>query len=115
MPFVEILWKSDQVSRDNVVRLRDGARVIIARRFTEVDPEHVVTPAMVDVRVSRVGELDLIGPDLFVTILARTEDARMRGRDDLIGRITADIEALGSPPATMVELVLTNRASVYRY
>lgn len=62
-----------------------------------------------------VGALDLIGPDLLVTVLARREEARVREQQKVVERITHDLQACGPPPDTMVELVLTNRASVYRY
>ena len=115
MPFVDILWKPSVVAEEQVIAVRDAVRATVASTLTAYDPQHLVTEAMVDVRVQPVGALDAIGPDLYVTVYAREEPARDANKLVVIERITKAARDASCPPDTMVELVLTNRSSVYDY
>lgn len=115
MPYVDVLWKPDRLAADVLQALVDVLCEVVGETLTAADPEHVVKPGMVDVRVSTVGPHDRIGPDLYITVLARTEPARDRHRVRIAEQITAGVLALDVPSDTLVELVLTNRTSVYDY
>lgn len=93
--------------------MRDLLRSAAAEALTGVDPDHIVTPAMVDVRVMEVGPLDVVRASLFVTLLARHEPQRAQRAD----RIVAEIQDVASSevPDTVVELVLTDHASSFDY
>lgn len=115
MPFVEVIWKPDQISADALVRLCDQLPTIVAAAVTLHDPAHPVTAAMVDVRVATVGPHDRINPELYVTVLARSEPERDAHKVAIVKEITEALRRLGPPPETLVELVLTNRVSLYDY
>lgn len=115
MPFVEVLWKPEQLDEPALVRLCDALPMIVATVMQKYDPDHVVLPSMVDLRVGLVGPHDRISPALYITVLARTEPLRDRNRLAIVGRITTDVQRRGAPPDTLVELVLTNRVSLYEY
>ena len=115
MPFVEVIWKPDHFSSQALAGLCDVLPEIVAGSMTRFDAAHLVTAAMVDVRVSTVGQYDRINPDLYVTVLARSEPARDTHKIAIVGEISEAVRRLGSPPDTMVELVLTNRVSLYDY
>lgn len=115
MPFVEVVWKPKHLSSQALVSLCDELPAIVARTLTVHDPAHLVTAAMVDVRVMTVGPYDRINPHLYVTVLARTEPGRDAHKLTIVGKISEALRRLGSPPDTLVELVLTNRVSLYDY
>jgi len=115
MPFVDITWDPDRLDAPGLVRLRDELPSIVATALTTHDPGHLVTAAMVDIRVTSVGEYDRINRDLYVTVLARTEPGRDAHKLAIVRRISDAAMQLGAPAGTMVELVLTNRVSMYDY
>lgn len=115
MPYVEILWKPEQLDESLLEGLCIRLQQAVGAALTQHDPDHPVTPEMVDVRVGLVGPHDRIGPDLYVTVLARTEPARDAGKAELVVAITEAVHDLGVPEDTLVELVLTNRVSTYDY
>ena len=114
MPFVEILYRS-HVGEATVVAVRDHLHQAVGSMFEEFDPDHVVTPAMVDVRCIPVGRLDAVRPDLLVTVLAREEPARHANRYEIARRLATLTRELAPDLDVMLEVVLTNRASTYEY
>lgn len=115
MPYVDILWKPEQLDERLLKSLCIQLQQAVGAAFTQYDPSHPVTPDMVDVRVGLVGPYDRIGPALYVTVLARTEPARDASRAELVAAITEAVHDHGVPEDTLVELVLTNRVSTYKY
>jgi len=117
MPFVEVIWKPDRLSVDALGAICAELPGIVAESFTlhDPDPAHVVTALMVDLRVIPIGPHDRINPAMYITVLARTEPARDAKKMAIVGEIAAGIRPLGSPDDTLVELVLTNRVSLYEY
>jgi hypothetical protein len=115
MPFVEIIWKPDHLSGPALSHLCDRLPTIVAEALTRHDPSHLVTPEMVDLRVSPVGLHDRINPDLYVTVLARTEPARDTHKVEIVDEIFHAVRRFDPPDDTLVELVLTNRVSLYEY
>ena len=115
MPFVDITWDPARLTADGLVRLRDNLPSIVARALTSHDPGHLVTGAMVDIRVTTSGLYDRLNRDLYVTVLARTEPERDINKLAIVRQISDAVRSLGAPTGTMVELVLTNRVSVYDY
>jgi len=108
-----MLWKPQYLEREQIVRVRDVLRSVAATALTGVDPDHLVTPAMIDVRVLEVGPLDVIRAPLFVTLLARHEPQRVQGS----GRVVAAIrDAVSSEvPDVVVEFVLTAHTTSFDY
>ncbi len=115
MPFVEVMWDPDHFPADGLLRLRDELPSIVARALTTRDPAHLVDPAMVDVRIIGVGPYDRINRSLYVTVLARTEPDRDTHKLAIVRDITDAVLGHGCPLDTLVELILTNRVSVYDY
>ena len=115
MPFVRVLWKESMFDSDDLARLASSLPGIVARTFSEFDPDHVVGPEMVDVRVEAVGRFDVLHTNMLVTVLARSEEARRRCRRGIVEDVTRGVQDVGCPPDTMVELVLTDRTSTYEY
>ena len=115
MPYVRILWKPDLLAEDRLLRLRDALPTIVAEALSRFDPQNIVTGEMVDLRIEQIGPLDLVHPDMLITIFARREPARHQSRDLITELITNGIVSVGCPANTMVELVLTDRTSTYRY
>jgi hypothetical protein len=115
MPFVEVIWKPDRMSTSRLKALCDELPGVVAETFTTHDPAHLVTEAMVDLRVTTVGPYDRVNPDLYVTVLARTEPARDAGKTEIVRGITEAVRRLEVPADVLVELVLTNRVSLYDY
>jgi hypothetical protein len=114
MPFVEILYGT-HVDEATVVAVRDCLHQTVGPVFEEFDPDHVVTPAMVDIRCIEVGDLDVVRPDVLVTVLAREEPARHAKRYEIAGRLTVLACELAPDLDVMLEVVLTNRTSTYNY
>lgn len=115
MPYVRVLWKPSEFGEVDLVRLRDSLPNVVGNALEGSDPDHTVTEEMVDVRIEPVGPLDLLHPAMLITVFARHETARHDARDRILEQITRAIEAVGCPPNTMIELVLTVRTSVYEY
>jgi hypothetical protein len=115
VPFVELLHDPERVEFAVVLAVRDALPSVIASHLEAVDPEHAVTPAMVDVRVLEASPHDRLACPLYVTILSRTEPARRHGHDAFVAAVTEDLGAVGLPLDAMVESILTDRASSYRY
>ena len=114
MPFVEILYHP-HVDEAIVVAVRDRLHQVVGSMFEEFDPDHVVTPAMVDVRCIPVGRLDAVRPELLVTVLAREEPARHANRYEIARRLASLTLELAPDLDIMLEVVLTERASTYDY
>jgi hypothetical protein len=115
MPFVEVIWKPDCLNELQLVKLCKALPDIVGSALTLHDPAHLVTAAMVDVRVSTPGPYDRINPHLYVTVLARSEPDREIHKLSIVSEIGCGVHRIGSPPDTLVELVLTNRVSLYNY
>jgi len=114
MPLVEILHHRD-VPADALVSLRDALQNDVAEVIGRYDQAHELTSAMVDLRVIEVGPLDRVRPQLLVTVLARDEPERSRQRMAIIAALTETVTAIFPDTDAMVELVLTNRVSIYEY
>jgi hypothetical protein len=115
VPFVELLHDPARVEVAVVLAVRDALPEVVASHLGSVDPDHQVTPAMVDVRVLEAGAHDRLACPLYVTILSRTEPARRAGHETFVAAVTDDLAAVGLPPHAMVESILTDRASSYHY
>lgn len=115
MPVVELHWKEDVVAVSMLLEIRDAVRVIVAESLVRVDPVHLVEPWMVDVRLTPVGPYDLVGPDLYVTIMTRVTHQREANKVALVNDIDGRLRRLALPDDTLVELLLSNRASTYDY
>lgn len=114
MPFVEILYRP-HVGDTTLTEIRDRLHQAVGGVFEEFDPDHVVTPAMVDVRCIEVGRLDVVRPDVLVTVLAREEPARHANRYEIARRLAALAGESAPDLDVMLEVVLTNRTSAYDY
>ena len=115
MPFVEVLRKDDRVNDQVLKELVPNLTLVVADVLSRLAPSHVVTPEMVDVVVRSVGPLDCVHPDLLVTVLARHEPDRDDKAERIIQEITAAVNECVGGVVAMVELVLTNRTSVFAY
>jgi hypothetical protein len=115
VPFVELRWDQQRLPKSIIIAVRDAVRPLLAEALTKADPDHVVTPVMVDVALRPYGEDDIIAPPAYVTMLARHESGRHRQRHHVVTAIFEGLVAAGAPPEVMVELVLTQRSSNYRY
>jgi phenylpyruvate tautomerase PptA (4-oxalocrotonate tautomerase family) len=115
MPYVQVLWKRDLLPEADLHEVTNATREFVAEAITSVDPSHPVAVEMVDLKVVIVERYDLIGPDLYVTVLARSEPEREENKAEIIDHITDGIASTSAPRNTLVELVLTNRVSRYDY
>jgi hypothetical protein len=115
MPFVRILWKPDTLDEAGLTKLRDASPGIVGDALHSFDPANVVRQDMVDVRIEVVGQLDLVHPDLLISVYARYEEARSASRHRIIDRLTRSFVALGVPRRSMIELVLSERVSTFEY
>lgn len=114
MPFVEILHHS-HVEEHTVVAIRNALHRSVGLVLERVDPDHAVTPAMVDLRCIPVGPLDIVRPDLLITVLARTEPDRHAHRETIADDLAQVVLEAAPGLDIIVELVLTNRTSTYEY
>jgi hypothetical protein len=113
MPFVHLRWRPTAFEEAEVIGIRDAIIPAVARLLTEADPAHLVTDAMVDVRVEEIGPLDRIRGNLFVTLLARDEPDRQAARSSILAELAAQLRQ--STDDVVVELVLTQHASSFDY
>lgn len=112
---MHVRWDGSRVAHDQVIVLRDALRRSVAASLTEADPEHAVDVDMVDVEVRANGPDDVIAVPVLVTVLARSEPLRRTARHEVAARLHAAAIEAGAPEDVMVELVLTDRTSAYRY
>jgi hypothetical protein len=103
------------VDEATVVALRDRLHQAVGSVFEEFDPDHVVTPAMVDVRCIQAGALDKVRPDLVITVLGREEPARHASRYEIASQLAMFMREMAPGLDILLEVVLTNRASTYDY
>jgi len=115
VPYVNVLWKPEHLAEPALDHLCERLQGVVAEALTDHDPDHLVSAPMVDVRVGTVGPHDRIGPDLYVTVLARSEAERDARRWEIVAAITEAVRRLGVPDDTLVEFILTNRSSIYDY
>ena len=115
MPFVHLRWRPGTFDEAAVVRIRDAVASASADILTEVDPEHIVTDPMVDLRVEPIGTLDRVRGDLFITLLARDEPARQENRRVITSRLEEAVRRLAGDAEVTVELVLTQHTSSFDY
>lgn len=114
MPFVEILY-GEGVEEETVVAVRDALHRAVGPVFERADPDHTVTPGMVDLRCIPVGPLDLVRPHLLITVLARTEPARHTQREGIADQLAMVVGEAAPGLDVMLEVVLANRTSTYEY
>lgn len=115
MPFVEILWNPARFTPDQLSQLREVVISAVAREFEFADPDHVVTPAMVDVRFLEQGPLDRLRSDLFITVLARSEERRRKQASSIAEAINEACINSTKYAAALTELVLTDHYSTFDY
>jgi hypothetical protein len=115
MPFLQILWAPDRVGEERIVRVRDHLIDVVGPALMSVDPDHVVNAAMVDAHLVEMGPLDRFRSDIFVTLLARTEPARVLGAASIVDVLTRSARDAASPTSVVVELVLTDHHSSFDY
>lgn len=115
MPFLDIFYRSEAVEESRLPAIRDAIRASVSESLTRHDPEHPVTPEMVDARLTPTGPLDVLNVDMLVSIRARSEPARHAARNQILAAVESGTDPIGVPPDTMIELILTDRSSVYQY
>jgi hypothetical protein len=114
VPFIEILYRAE-VDEDVVVAIRDALHRAVGVAFEDADPDHPVTAAMVDLRCIAVGPLDVVRPDVLITVLARTEPARHARRSVIAEQLARVVGEVAPDLDVMLEIVLTDRTSAYEY
>jgi len=112
---VEVLWNPDRLIPHRLEAVRGVIPRLVAGGLTREDPAHIVTPAMVDVRFTQIGPLDLVRSDVFVTVLARREVERQHSAADLASEWAAAVAAASGVSDAVVELVLTDHTSSFDY
>lgn len=111
---MEIIWDKNTLSQSKLEALRDTLPSLVSKNFSRIDKKHIVKPHHVEVHITRKDELDRIGADLYITILARFEKVRDRHRLELTRQLTKDImDSQDLPANTLVETVLTNHTTIY--
>jgi hypothetical protein len=98
-----------------IIRIRDVLGSAVAETLSESDPSHIVTDAMVDLRVEEIGPLDRIRSDLFVTLVARDEPCRQLNKSTIPEQLAAALREIVGSADVVVELVLTQHASSFDY
>ena len=114
MPFVEILHRRT-IDEVQLVAIRNALHHGVASVIGRHDPAHQLTPAMVDLRVIETGPLDQLRTDMLVTVLARNEPAREDHKRSIVAELTEIVTGIVPDADVMIELVLTNRTSIYEY
>jgi hypothetical protein len=114
MPFVDILWKPALLPAPRLRALCEHLPVVVTESIQQFDPHHRLTAQMVDLRVHEVGPYDKITPDIYVTVLARTEPAREEHQHAIVLAMAERLSAT-LPPSPLVELVLTRHATSWNY
>lgn len=114
MPFVQILRDPAIVTDDVAVLVRDHLGPSIGEILTVVDPDHVVTAAMVDWHVVDTRPVDTLRCPVFVTVFARRERRRAARRAEIVEHLRAQLAAI-VPVPFVIELVLNDHASSYDY
>ena len=89
--------------------------IAVAEGLEAVDPNHLVTPEMVDVRFTPIGPLDDQHAELLVTVLARHEQARHRAAPALVEVWARAVAESTGVLGAVVELVLTDHQSSFDY
>ena len=115
MPTVEVRWRSGDLDEASLLALRDELKVAVAEGLEAVDPNHLVTPEMVDVRFTPLGPLDDQHAELLVTVLARHEQARHRAAPALVEVWARAVAESTGVLGAVVELVLTDHQSSFDY
>lgn len=115
MPFVQIYRRPERVDAVRALSIARTSCTSLATALMRYDSAHVVRPAMVDVKVLDIGELDIIRCDLFVSCFARTEPARHAHRREIVDAVRTALLSVGLGPDDVVELLLTDHTSSFDY